>query len=402
MINDLRIIEKIELLYEKKVILYGAGLYGRKILFMLKQADIKVAFFCDGDSKKWGDIYVDVKIISPAELKIYSEKEETVIIITPLYGEKVREIIKKLDAIQIQTNNIFTKFGFELSFWQNINKLKLDPVSLNYYTKLYDARQIVRNNERVTRLLNIAISSIGEELLIYQPGKVGSSTIYSSLRKKGVQCLHLHRLIWPDDLGNPEFEDIYAGFKNQMVGNVKKIITLVREPLGRELSNFFQRVGGGEFAVVSPEYSFMELCEKFIQQVSVPHIKAGDIDQFEWFDIELKTVFNIDVYAHPFDREEGYSIIRQGNVEVLVLKLEKINSLEHIIGNFVGLPNFKLDNYNSYDSKPYQYLYQNIKEVIRIPQKEVDRYYIGNSRMDHFYSEEEKAVFLKKWKKNIV
>jgi glutamate mutase epsilon subunit len=125
------------------------------------------------------------------------------------------------------------------------------------------------------------------------------------------------------------------------------------------------------------------------------------LDVFEWFDVELKAVFGIDVYDYPFDREKGYSIIEQDNVEVLVIKLEKINSLEQVIGDFVEVSDFKLINSNVSDKKPYKYLYKNMREEIRIPREVVDRYYKNSPRMKHFYTEEEINMFYKKWEKNI-
>jgi hypothetical protein len=123
--------------------------------------------------------------------------------------------------------------------------------------------------------------------------------------------------------------------------------------------------------------------------------------QFNWFDNEIKAVLGIDVYKHPFNREKGYSIIKQDNIEVLVLKLEKLNTLESVIGEFVGVSDFKLVNINEANSKPVKYLYKNVRESIKLPRKIFDFYYKDNPRMNHFYTKEEQAEFLKKWENNI-
>ena len=113
-------------------------------------------------------------------------------------------------------------------------------------------------------------------------------------------------------------------------------------------------------------------------------------------------MFGIDVFEYPFDKEKGYSIIKKDNIEVLLMKLEKLNGLEQIIGRFAGAPHFKLINANIGEKKQYAYLYKDVKDTMKIPREVFDFYYKGNPRMDHFYSEEEKAAFLKKWEKNIV
>ena len=47
-------------------------------------------------------------------------------------------------------------------------------------------------------------------------------------------------------------------------------------------------------------------------------------------------------------------------------------------------------------------MYKNVRDVIKIPRDIVDFYYKDNPRMDHFYTEEEKTEFLKKWESNII
>ncbi|GAB0120261.1 hypothetical protein Acid7E03_43330 [Acidisoma sp. 7E03] len=122
--------------------------------------------------------------------------------------------------------------------------------------------------------------------------------------------------------------------------------------------------------------------------------------QFEWFNKELKAVFGVDVYRHPFDQDKGYSIIKHDHVEVLVIKLEKLSCLEGVVGNFVGRPEFKLLKSNEARHKAYYPLYKDLKERIKIPRELIDLYYADNGYMNHFYSDREKIDFLQSWKKD--
>jgi hypothetical protein len=401
MINDLRIVENVELLYNKRVVLYGAGLEGKKILFMMRQANMRVDYFCDSNRVKWGTFYEAVEIISPEELGILSRmEEEIVIIITLSANDKIEQIIDVLANNNVKTENICTKFGFEISFYQNLNELRTDDDTLCYYKSFHKLLQLSMIYQRgCNQVLNMR--NEGQvDVLTYQPGKVGSSSIHSSLLLSGVRSFHVHFLVSRDQ-GIQEINEVATSFGRRIVNRVRKIITIVREPLSREISQLFQRLEQWKVAVISSDYSFLDLCVNMIMG-EMRHIYKTQIDEFEWFDNELKCSSGIDVYAHPFDREKGYSIIRNDNVEVLVLKLEKLNNLERVIGDFVGVPDFKLINHNMAENKPSKYLYQNVREAIKIPQNLVDRYYVGNSRMDHFYTEEEKVAFLKKWEKNII
>jgi hypothetical protein len=48
-----------------------------------------------------------------------------------------------------------------------------------------------------------------------------------------------------------------------------------------------------------------------------------------------------------------------------------------------------------------KYLLNDIRERIKIPRWVLDYFYQDNKQIDHFYSDEEKKNFYKKWEKNI-
>ncbi len=124
--------------------------------------------------------------------------------------------------------------------------------------------------------------------------------------------------------------------------------------------------------------------------------------QLIWFDTEMKAILGIDVFEHPFDKEGGYSIIKQDNIELLLLKVERLSKLEPVIGEFVGAPHFRLLRANEADDTPLKYLYKNVKDNIKIPEETLTELYKkSNTFMDHFYTEEEKDGFYKKWSRDI-
>lgn len=84
---------------------------------------------------------------------------------------------------------------------------------------------------------------------------------------------------------------------------------------------------------------------------------------FEWFDLEIKENFGIDVYGYDFDKERGFQIIRQDNVELLLMKLEKLDDCQEIIGEFVGAEDFKLIKSNMGNNKLYKFAYNELKKL---------------------------------------
>lgn len=53
---------------KKKIIIFGVGVYGKRILRLCKNEDVSIEFFCDNDRKKQHTQIQDVRIISLEEL----------------------------------------------------------------------------------------------------------------------------------------------------------------------------------------------------------------------------------------------------------------------------------------------------------------------------------------------
>jgi len=350
-INDFKLVLNPSILFENEVILYvcGVGFYEMQIYYRLKDAGISVSYFSCSDSNKWGQCVNGIEIISPSRLKELDKEENLTLIITGI----------EADIMDKTVNGIVNKIIDEVT---NL-RLKTDKIYTSYAVNNFLIMNNFANRLKSPNCVHV-----------YQSGKVGSRTVYESMLETGINCSHIHT-----------FHKCRNLIPNT---NQIKIITLVREPIARCLSEFFHHLSSNVWA----EISFENIC--------IRHLRWSTSWQFDWFDSELKAFFGVDIYANPFDREKGYSIIKHGNVEVLAMKLEKLSSLESVIGEFIGAPQFKLINENEADNKIYKYFYKDVKNTIKIPQDIFDIHY-KNPKMDHFYSEEEKAAFLKKWEKNI-
>ncbi len=113
---------------------------------------------------------------------------------------------------------------------------------------------------------------------------------------------------------------------------------------------------------------------------------------------ELKDNFDIDIYSQGFDRERGFRIYRHGNTEAFVYKLEKLDSLENEIRDFLDRPDFRLIRANDGSEKYLRFLYEGAKERFTVSQEYVDFYYQDNDRMNFFYTAEEQERFLSRLK----
>ena len=189
-------------------------------------------------------------------------------------------------------------------------------------------------------------------VFIYQMAKVGSSSLYHSLRKTYPGCVVRTHDLRPDHRKwrTRKFYDYVMNKKHPV-----NIISLTREPVSRNISAFFQtfeRTTGKAFKESS--FSLAELNELFLR--NYPHDKV-----LEWFDRQIKAKFNIDVYASPFP-PCGFATYSHDNVRLLVMKSEIPDSVKvAAVKDFLGLPDFKLENRNISSKKEYAELYSLFK-----------------------------------------
>ncbi len=159
-----------------------------------------------------------------------------------------------------------------------------------------------------------------EVIIIHSMGKTGSSFIYRSIQDYGRNVLHCHVL---SSLGE-HADDVY----NLLNAKSAKIISFIRDPVTRQISAMWQNFWNMER--YSDEAEFTEIENYYFEKGNIEKI-------FNWFEWEVKNVLKIDVLAHPFDQEKGYSIIKQENIEFLIMRTDKLNDLEQIVGEFLGI-----------------------------------------------------------------
>lgn len=407
-------------LFNKKIVLYGASSSGQRMANILKGIDVKPYAFCDSNSLKWNKEFLGLPILSSEELFCEFEKEPNAyrIIICSVY---LKEIYQQI-CHKIEEKNIYSSYAVELAM--KFYSYTKDNKCLDWYkekvklmNKIWEIPErwnsFEFNNSLERRRILQLLDTEKEIVLVFSHRKVGSKTIYNSIGKNFF-TLHFHDMkicLENNDFFNIEFW--YEILNNLKKRNKKiKIISGVREPISRDISGFFQvLLAYNNVGIVNFQYSFIENVKNYIMQEITKknnispkscreycqkELKYGS--NFDWFNIELKKYFNIDIYNSDFDRDKGYKVYKNDNIEVFVYKMEKLSQLDTALGKFIGDGNFQLLNSNMSDKKPYWILYKELKESIVLPRKYVDFYYKDNPCMDYFYTKEEQSDFLLKWK----
>ena len=291
-------------------------------------------------------------------------------------------------------------------------------------------------NRRVYEYYAVTLApwfSRADPILIYQMGKVGSSSIRNSLfrnqdpRTRLVLMSHEYFPIRNRDLDRiaiePEYRDMLARetahdqhvydqfplrkrlgwrFREKFYAEriykswvcsqrLLRVITLVREPIANNISMFFQIINQylGADREVS-DYGIDELIDVFLENYM--HSRP-----LTWLDAEIKTNFSIDVYQHSFPTDRGYTVISRGRVSLLILRCELDDRVKaQAIADFLDLDKFDIVRSNVASEKDYASQYAEFRQRIKIPPALLDQMY--NSKFArHFYSSEEREKFHAHW-----
>ena len=252
-------------------------------------------------------------------------------------------------------------------------------------------------------------------ILVYQMGKVASSTVCSSLKAAGLRnsVLHLHFL--SEDLPNhiethkragihiiPYHLMLSRAVRERLLRPEErscKVITLIRDPIAFVVSDIFQNP---KFAKQNIEHAngtinVEKVIEYLLQKLSEPD--ALDY-QDGWFDRELKRVFSIDVFASPFPKNTGFEIYKSKRVEVLLLRLEDLSTKGvEAMSRFLGirrLINLKQCNMRNHSKDSRQY--ESLLNSFSIDES-LCRAIYSCRLATHFYSEEMINLFVSRWTK---
>ena len=261
-----------------------------------------------------------------------------------------------------------------------------------------------------TKKLEIKLFFSGTAIVVYQMAKVGSTTVYSTLKDKLLftPVFHIHYLSH-DAIRELEKSYIRQNKIPMHISRIRhgwflrkkldkseninwKIITLVRDPIAREISIFFQHLDRN-----FPDGISNSKIVEFLQKKIISFEESTD-HACMWFDKELKENFGINIYDFNFDKKKGYSIVKKQGIEVLVIRLEDLDGC--INSAFAEFFNFrkpiKLESKNIGKNKKYSQQYTEVLNDISIPKAVCEKIY-SSKYSRHFYDNDMLDKFIKRW-----
>lgn len=237
-------------------------------------------------------------------------------------------------------------------------------------------------------------------ILIYTMGKVGSSTIYHTLRHElphthvfQVHFLSDHwlkeKLPGMDPMFHHNIDDAEQVFNciRKHPDSPVHIITLVREPLSRDISDIFQNWKAN---FDSLENLDLDELREFAEQNDHEYT-------LNWFDTEFKNFTGFDIYSKPFQKEEGWVISSCSKGPILCITLESFRErADEAFETFLGLKGVKWIQRNKTSNKKGAGLYEEMMNNFKPSKEHLNRLY-SHKLVTHFYPEEQISLFRRRW-----
>lgn len=249
-------------------------------------------------------------------------------------------------------------------------------------------------------------------VLVYQMGKVASQGVSASLEAVGV---HTHQIHFATAAGLAAAEAVYRRrwdatrggaahvwrgqwVRRQMDADPSarwQVLTLVRDPVARNLSSFFQ-IADLKLQVDvrnhRDEDGLRRLRQEFLETFDEHDVPAT------WFDRELRAVTGVDLLDEPFDPARGWQLVHGDRADVLVIRFEDLRRcFSQAVEALLGVPDVELVSTNVSGSKDYGPNYRAVQDAITLPDWYLDQQY-GSRYARHFYSQDELTAMRARWR----
>ena len=219
-----------------------------------------------------------------------------------------------------------------------------------------------------------------KRIIIFQYGKVGSSTMRDTLRQYHNDVHHVHHL--------NESSNSHLLKKKKIL-----IINIVRNMYDRNISNLFQNMSnkGTDFYYCEQKKRKKIKINQLIKHYRNANVKHTNKLLIPWFQ-KFKQNIGVDIFSQKFNRKKRYNIYRSDDKTILTVRFEDIGHWNTILTDLFG-EKIKIKDSNVTKSK----LYIKFKRDYKYTQKEFKTIQKVD-HLSHFYTKKEINGFKSKYK----
>lgn len=249
-------------------------------------------------------------------------------------------------------------------------------------------------------------------IIILTPGKVGSSSVYYTLKTEiPNHVFHIHNLSKQgieksiiDHLNsNRKSYPLHLIISKILRKKLSKyneklfIITIIREPISREISSFFQNT---ELYKDELENKKLEIDKDVAKKLLYKNFDSDICENIKgWFDLEIYNNFGIDVFANKFDYQKKYAVSQNQKYHHMLLKMEDLDTIFPIaIMKFLNLKKpLHIKSANIGETKHYASIYKEVKGNLKLDSNKINQ--IVNSTFFQQFYLKDKFKVINKWAK---
>lgn len=382
--------QSLSLYKEHRVIVWGTGYYGAQMVGSLQYLGYEVFACCDNEESKWGKTFRNVPIISPQALKELNK--DNLLLQLAVNGTFEQSIVQQLKAMKIQNYRSFPQGIVPLIECLEIELKEKYPEMAELIAA---SGKVLKNwypNEGARRIIAPEKGSI----LVLQPPKTGDNTIIYTCKKNKI----------PVALG---FHSPTKCHQVKSLEQVQKVVVAVRDPLARDISDAFQVMSNSLFFLLTyfsekeidgflNEYQSQPIYDTIIGFRQKLH-QNPPCTFYQSFFHDFDSAF-LEVRNYPFHQEKGYTIIKEGNLDIFIYQLEQLNDLVPELSQWMGVPFTELEIANVASDKWIAPHYKAGQKELQFSKEYMDAIY-EDCYVKHFYSQEQIMKMRKKWEKNI-
>lgn len=300
----------------------------------------------------------------------------------------------------------------------------LQRIEILLTSRLIMSNYKVYNSARAIRCLidNISIKYAFKTkkplILIYQQGRVASTSVYGSIKSLNLHTpiYHVHTL--STARANKQIELLRKGrkkiyrhlFIGKYLGRIIennsrnalanwKIISIFRDPLDIILSLHFLNIDH------SSNHKLRTACLTNKEEVMAyfnqlfEHNNPSKWDVCRWFDDVFKNELGVNVYSYDFDVEQGYSIINSENISILLLRFESLEfAYKYGVSELFNLDpaDVNLQHIHIHRNDSYSDIHKYVKQNLKVSKAFYQELY-STKFIKHFYSHSMIKELQQKW-----
>jgi hypothetical protein len=236
-------------------------------------------------------------------------------------------------------------------------------------------------------------------------GKVASSSIYETVRACGFEAIHVHTLndwdlsheanvLIPSESDSSLPLNIQTsltfrhGFDRNLYRFPIPVITLVRDPVARNISAYFENL---DRHFKSDDTSLETLIRNFLD--NYPHEIAT-----LWLDREIRELTRLDLLDHRAAANSSDTVYENARFRILVMRVEDSDEAKRqALEQFLDVPVPEIVKSNEGQNKAYADLYREFMSSLTLPQSYLDAMYESDFSK-RFWNSEELQNMRARWK----